>query len=79
MFDIKKENCNTVMEKLLWNIQEYLKKDAPLVLESKEKTTVAITNNIPKVEEPKIKNCKFCGESHMTMGLFLACSRKNKK
>lgn len=70
MFDVKKENCNTVVEKLLWNIQECLKKDAPLVLPE-----------IIKQDEitPKILNCKFCGGNHSTNGQFLACARKNKE
>lgn len=77
MFDVKKENCNTVVEKLLWNIQECLKKDAPLVLPQEVKEEVK-EEVVVKEEKPKVLNCKFCGGNHTTNGQFLACARKHK-
>ncbi len=44
MFDVKKENCNTITEKLLWDIWELLKKEVPLIL-----------NKESKIEETKIE------------------------
>lgn len=80
MFDVKKENCNTITEKLLWDIWELLKKEVPLILnkESKiEETKIEVRQTIG--HKSKIQNCKYCGKEHDNMGEFLACSRQLKK
>lgn len=64
MFNIGKEQCNTITEKLLWNIQELLTKEAPKKDKTEEKETE--------------KKCKNCGQVHTNTGQFLACAKKHK-
>jgi hypothetical protein len=69
MFTIRKEHCLSIEQQLLWNIQELLKKEAPLVL-PKEETPV-------KVVESTL--CELCGKDHANVGARLACARKQNK
>ena len=66
MFDIHKSHCYTIEQKLIWNIMELLKQEAPLILQEE------IKEELPEL-------CQLCGKDHSNVGVRMACAKKNKQ
>jgi len=65
MFEINKDHCYTIEQKLLWNIMELLKQEAPLILQEEKKEVLEL--------------CQLCGKDHSNVGVRMACAKKNKQ
>lgn len=84
MFNIDKNHCNSLEQKLLYNIMELLtKSDVPFVLPEKniplpfEEVEEVKEIDIRKAKMNKIK-CKHCGGIH-THSEAILCGRKHSK
>lgn len=67
MFEIKKEHCVTMTEKLLFNIWQELKEDNLPCSPAED------------AGESKRFTCKICGQTFENAGKYLADQRKHKK
>jgi hypothetical protein len=76
MFNVDKGHCNTVTEKLLYNILELLSKEAPK--ETPKEAPKEIPKETPKVES-KERRCRYCHAIHVSAEEFVKCAKKNKE
>jgi len=69
MYDIDRMDTT---QKLLYDILQTLKSD-------KASINKVVLTQIPKVEKPLYKECKYCGAIHEKPSDYAHCARKHKK